>query len=86
MGHNYLVILKIRKNMRSQVRKQNRLKNAKFKPVLVQMHTTRLGGGGGEGWFTQMFIPPSEVTWKSSGSFYFTKKERAKSELFLNSI
>ena len=42
--------------------------------------------GGGEGWFTQMFIPPSEVTWKSSGSFYFTKKERAKSELFLNSI
>ena len=44
MGHNYLVILKI-KNMRSQVRKQNRLKNAKFKRTGANAHH-KIGGGG----------------------------------------
>lgn len=46
MGHNYLVILKIRKKIRNQVKKIELIKNAKFKPVLVQMHTTRLRLGG----------------------------------------
>lgn len=82
MGNNYLVILKIRKKIRNQVKKIELIKNAKFKPVLVQMHTTRLRLGG----FTQMFIPPNELTWKSSGSLYFTKKEQAKSKLFFKSI
>ena len=68
--------------MRNQVKKIELIKNAKFKPVLMQMHTTRLRVGG----FTQMFIPPSELTWKSSGNLYLTKKEQAKSKLFFKSI